>query len=137
MEKTIFQKGPKFAITPTSTSKINYITTLKHICASLGENNLFQKKDMEYYAKVKDVLTKFTNEPKSTVSNITKQKRKAQNNLKKDDNHIGHTDNKEVTLVVVDKDMPIEKCMALLNDQEVHQECKDQTKSIHVKYSTS
>ena len=43
------------------------------------------------------------------------------------------TSNKGVALVVIDKDMCIEICMTLLNDQEVYQECKDQTKSIHVK----
>ena len=32
-----------------------------------------------------------------------------------------------------DKDMYIEKRMALFNGQEVYQECKDQTKSIHAK----
>ena len=36
-------------------------------------------------------------------------------------------------LVVIDKDMKIEKCMSLHNDQEMYQECKDQTKSIHAK----
>ena len=43
------------------------------------------------------------------------------------------TANKGVALVAMDKDMYIEKCIALINDQEVYQECKDQTKSIHAK----
>ena len=36
-------------------------------------------------------------------------------------------------LVMIDKDLYIEKCMALLSDQEVYHECKDQTNSIHFK----
>ena len=40
---------------------------------------------------------------------------------------------KGVALVIIDKNMYIEKCMALLNDEEVYCECRDQTKSIHSK----
>ena len=43
------------------------------------------------------------------------------------------TADKGVALVAMDKDMYIERYMALLSDQEVYQECKDQTKSIHAK----
>ena len=43
------------------------------------------------------------------------------------------TANKGVALVVMDNDMYIEKIMSLLKDQEVYQECKHQTKSIHAK----
>ena len=71
-EKSFLQKGSKFAIIPSSTPIIDYITATKHICDSIGENNLFGKTDStEYYANVKDVLTtKFTAKPK--FSNITK-----------------------------------------------------------------
>ena len=43
------------------------------------------------------------------------------------------TTNKGVALEVMVKDMYIEKCLALLSDQEVYQEYKDQTKSTHAK----
>ena len=43
------------------------------------------------------------------------------------------TAGKGVVLVVVDKDMYIEKCMTLLRDQNVYQECKELTKSFHNK----
>ena len=126
LEKSLLQKGPKFAITPSSMPK--------HIRDSLGENILFSKTDcMEYYAKVKDVLTKFTNIPKPIVSNITKEESKSLNNLKKDDSCMVLSTDKGVALIVIDKDMYIEKCMALLSAQEVYQDCKDQTKSIHAK----
>ena len=44
----------------------------------------FGKTDcMEYYAKVKDVLTKFTNKSKPITPNSTKEESKVLNNLKK------------------------------------------------------
>ena len=66
-------------------------------------------------------------------SSITKEGREALHNLKKDNNHMILTADKGVALVVVDKDMYIEKCMTLLSDQGVYQECKDLIKSIHNK----
>ena len=67
------------------------------------------------------------------MPNITREERKALNNLKKDGNHMVLTAYKGVALVVIDKDIYIEKCMVSLNDQEVYQECKDQTTSVHAK----
>ena len=43
------------------------------------------------------------------------------------------TPEKWVAIVILDKDMCIERCMALLNDHKVYQKYKDQTKSIHAK----
>ena len=40
---------------------------------------------------------------------------------------------KGVALVIIDKDMYIEKCMALPNDERIYCKCKDKTKSIHSK----
>ena len=40
------------------------------------------------------------------------------------------TADKKVVLVVMDKGIYIDKCMSLLSDQSVYQECKDLTKSI-------
>ena len=38
------------------------------------------------------------------------------------------TADKRVTLVIIDKDMYIEKCMVLLNDEKVYCNCRDQTR---------
>ena len=62
---------------------------------------------------------------------------KALNNLKKDDSHMVLTANKGVILVVIDKGMYIEKCVALLSDQEVYQECKDQARQFMPKFSNN
>ena len=134
MEKTLLQKGPKFAISPPSTPEIDYIAATKHICDSLGENNLVGKTDcMEYYAKVKDVLTKFTNKPKVIASNITKEEKEPIHNLRKYDSHMVPTAEKGVAPVVIDKDIYINEYIILLNKQEVYCECQDQAKSIHAK----
>ena len=56
---------------------------------------------------------------------------KTQHNLRKDDSCLALTSDKGVALVIIDEDMYIEKCMTLINDEEVYHECRDQTKSIH------
>ena len=43
------------------------------------------------------------------------------------------TADKGVALVIMDKDTYVEKCMTLLNDHKVYQECRDLTKPIHAK----
>ena len=64
---------------------------------------------------------------------MTKEERQALHNLKKDNNCMILTADKGVALVVMDKDMYIEKCMTLPSDQNIYQECKDLTESIHNK----
>ena len=81
----------------------------------------------------KNVLANHSNKLKATKSNITKEERVALYNLKKDNYYMILTADKGVSLVIMDKDMYIEKCMILLSDQNVYQECKDLTKSIHNK----
>ena len=88
---------------------------------------------MEYYTKVKNGLTNYSNKSKTPKSNITKEEREALHSLKKDNNSMIVTGDKGVVLVVMDKDMYIEKCMTLLIDQRVYKECKDLTKSIQNK----
>ena len=39
------------------------------------------------------------------------------------------TADKGAVLVIIDKEMYIEKCMALLNDEKIYHECWDKTKS--------
>ena len=79
------------------------------------------------------MLTNYSNKSKAPKSNITKDEREALCNLKKDNDHMFLTADKGVALVVKDKDTYIEKCMTLLNDHKVYQECKDLTKPINAK----
>ena len=73
----------------------------------------------EHYAKVKDVLTKFTTEPKLIFFNNTKEGRKALHNLRKNESCMVLTADKEVVLVIIDEDMYIKKCMSLHNDEDI------------------
>ena len=77
-------------------------------CDAIGENNLFGKTNCtDYYAKVGNAT-----KPKPIFSNITKEEKEALHNLRRDDSQIAHTADKGV--VIIDKDMYIEKCMASL-----------------------
>ena len=79
------------------------------------------------------MLSKFTAKAKNIFSNITEEEMKTIHNLRKDDSCMVLTIDKGVALVIIHKDMFIEKCIALLNDEEVYCKCKDQTKFIHCK----
>ena len=70
---------------------------------------------MKYYTKVKNVLTNYSNKSKAPRSNISKEQKEALYNLKKYNNHMIFTADKGVVLVVMDKDMYIEKFMRLLS----------------------
>ena len=83
-EKSLLHKGPNIAIYSSSTPMVDYITTTKLTCHSIGENNLFQKTDSnELLCQITDVLTKFTAKSKPIFSNITKEVRKAYTTLEK------------------------------------------------------
>ena len=73
----------------------------------------------------------FVAKPKPICPNMTKEERKALQDLRKDDSHMVLAADKGNALVIMDKDMFIEKYMTLLNDEEVYKECRDQTKPIH------
>ena len=136
MEKSLLQKGQKFAISQSSTLVIDYITATKHTCDSIRENILFRKTDcLEFYAKVKDVLTKFTAKPKPIVSNITKEEGEAIQNIRKDDSYIVLTADRGVALVVIDKDIHNKNLWPYW--MEVYSKYKDQTDSIHAKVLTN
>ena len=84
---------------------------------------------------LKSRISSKSSQPSPNQCSLTsaKKKRKSLHHLKKDDSHIVLTVDRRVTLVIIDKDMYIEKCMALLNDEEAYHECRDETKSIHSK----
>ena len=107
------------SICSSFTPIIDYITSTKHICDSVGETAL-----LEYYAKGK---------AKPIYSNIIKEERKDLHNLRKDDSCLVPTADKGVFLVITDKDMYIEKFMISLNYRELCCECRHQTKLIHSK----
>ena len=63
--------------------------------------------------------------------NISKMEREAIKTLKEDNTHVVLTADKGVAMVVMDKSSYIDKCMALLQDTNVYQPCRDLTGQIH------
>ena len=57
--------------------------------------------------------------------------REAIKTLKEDNTHVVLTADKGVAMVVMDKSSYIEKCMALLQDTNVYQPCRNLTGQIH------
>ena len=147
MEKSLSKKVQNLP-TPTGFPIIHFIAATKHICNALCENTPTIKMECgEYYTnysnrskppksnitKVRNVLTNYSNRSELPKSNITKDEREALCSLKKDRNHMVLTADKGVALVVMDKDTYIEKCMTLLSDHRVYQQCRNLPKTIHAK----
>ena len=63
--------------------------------------------------------------------NITKQEKEAIKQLKEDDTWVVLMADKGVAMVVMDKSSYVDKCMALLQDTNVYQPCRDLTGQIH------
>ena len=106
-----------------------YIAVTKQICDRLGENT-DEVDCSEYYQKTKDPLQDYKGKPASHP-NISKMESEAIKTLKEDNTRVLLTINKGVAMVVMDKSSYIDKCMALLQDTNVYQPCRDLTGQIH------
>ena len=106
-----------------------YIAVTKQICNRLGPNT--DGVDCcEYYQKTKDPLQDYKGKHASHP-NISKMEREAIKTLKEDNTRVVLTVDKGVAMVVMDKSSYIDKCMALLQDTNVYQPCRDLTGQIH------
>ena len=84
---------------------IDYIAAIKHICNSLGEDTPTIKTECgEFYTKVKNLLTNYSNKSKLPKSKITKRESEALCSLKKDSDCLVLTADKGVALVVIRDD---------------------------------
>ena len=127
-EKSLLQKGPKFAVTPATIPIKEYISTTTVAALQAGELNGVDCSGL--YHDVNRILNTFTNKPIHT--NITKSEHLALENLRKDKDCIIVTADKGVPLVVMDKTEYITKCEALLQDNSVYQHLsKDTSPTIH------
>ena len=106
-----------------------YIAITKQICDRLGENTDGVDRS-EYYQKTKDLLQDYKGKCVSHP-NISKMEREAIKTLKEDNTHVVLTADKGVAMVVMHKSSYIDKCMALLQDTNVYQPCRDLTGQIH------
>ena len=143
-EKSLLQKGPKFAVTPATIPIKEYISTTTVAALQAVELNGMDYSGLYHdvnrilntftnsglYHDVNRILNTFTNKPIHT--DITKTEHLALENLRKDKNHIIVTADKGVALVVMDETEYITKCEALLQDHSVYQHLfKDTSPTIH------
>ena len=98
-EKSLLQKGPKFAVTPATIPIKEYISTTTVAALQAGQLNGVDCSGL--YHDVNRLLNTFTNKPIHT--NITKAEHLALEKLRKDKDHIIVTADKGVALVVMDK----------------------------------
>ena len=125
-EVKLLQRGPKFAVSTPKVPVTEYIAVTKQICDRLGEN-IDGVDCSEYYQKTKDLLQDYKGKHASHP-NISKMEREAIKTLKEDNTCVVLTADKGV---VMDKSSYIDKCMALLQDTNVYQPCRDLTGQIH------
>ena len=116
-EKSLLQKGPKFAVTPATIPINEYISTTTVAALQAGELNGVDCSGL--YHDINRILNTFTNKPIHT--HITKAEHLALENLRKDKDHIIVAADKGVALVVMDKTEYITKYEALLQDNSVYQ----------------
>ena len=127
-EKTLLQKGPKFAVTPATIPIKEYISTTTVEALQAGE--LYGVDFSGLYHDVNRILNTFPNKPICT--NIIKSEHLALENLRKDRDCIIVTADKGVVLAVMDKTEYITKCEALLQDTSVYLHLsKDTSTTIH------
>ena len=130
-EKSLLQKGPKFAVTPSTIPIKEYISTTTVVALQAGELNSMDCSGL--YHDVNRILNTCTNKPIHT--NITKAEHLALENLSEDKDHIIVTADKCVALAVMDKTEYITKCEALLQDNSVYQHLsKDTSPTIHKEF---
>ena len=85
---------------------------------------------MNITKKTKDLLQDYKGKCASHP-NISKMEREAIKTLKEDNTHVVLTADKGVAMVAMDKSSYVDKCMALLQDTNVYQPCRDLTGQIH------
>ena len=105
VEEKLLAHGPNFAVVPREPPVLEYITAIERTCSQLQ-----QGKAEELRGEIKAILKKTP----TSKSNITKEEHQALRKLKKDENRMVLTADKEVSLVVLDKEDYINKAEELL-----------------------
>ena len=126
-EKSLLQKGLKFAVTPATIPITEYIST--PTVTALQADALTGVDCNGLYHDVNRNLNSYTNKPIHT--NITKIEHLTLENLRKDKDHIIVTADKGVDLVVMDKAEYITKCKTLIQDNSVHQHMSNYPQRTH------
>ena len=108
-QEKILSRGPNFMIVPKSPPVGEYIASIENACLQLRQG---EAEDLR--GEIKTILKKIQ-PPKS---NITREERRALEELRKDKSKIILTADNGVSLVVMDKEEYIRKAQALLDQPE-------------------
>ena len=108
-QEKILSRGPNFAIVPKSPPVDEYITSIENACSQLRQGEA-----EELRGEIKTILKKIL----APKSNITREERKALEELRKDKSKIILSVDKGVSLVVMDKEEYTSKAQALLDQPE-------------------
>ena len=118
-QEKLLAHGPKFVITPRQAPIYEYIVATEQACTKLEKG-----KQEEFRVEVKKLLQQDQNK-RST--NISKEEFKALRELKKDNNRLILTADKEVALVVMEKADYIKKAEDLLKEDTYKRIPEDRT----------
>ena len=109
-QEKILSRGPNFAIVHKSPPVGKYIASIENACSQLRQGEV---EDLR--GEIKTILKK-VQPPKS---NITREERRALEELRKDKSNIILTADKGVSLVVIDEDEYIRKAQALFGPTRI------------------
>ena len=127
-EKSLLQKGPKFAVTPATIPIKEHISTTTVAVLQAGEP--YDVDCSGLYHDIIRIPNTYTN--KLIYTNITKSEHLSLDNLRTDKDCIIVTVDKGLTLVVIDKTECITKCEAIQQDNSVYQHfSKDTSPTLH------
>ena len=105
-QEKLLSHGPNYAIVPKSPPIVEYIDTIQKVCTTLQQGKVEELRE-EVKANIKKIQP-----PKY---NLTKEEHKALEELKKDKTRMILTADKEVSIVVIDKEEYTRKAEELLS----------------------
>ena len=126
-QNPVLSKGPYFAVSPDNVPNLNYITAIETMCSKLKEEDV-----AELRGEINAVLRK----GKAPKPNLNKEERIALNQLRKDKDRIILTADKEVAMVVLDREDYNNKARDLLNTPAYKEIPKDPTNKIKAQLIT-
>ena len=110
-QEALLVHGPNFAVTPKNLPILEYITSIEVACQNLYNNEAEELRSDFYRA------LRHSHPPKP---NLRKEEMKALKQIKTDKDHMALTADKEVAMVVMDRQEYIQKARALLEDTNTY-----------------
>ena len=120
-QRSVLAKGPNFVVTPRHPPNLEYITAIEAACTKLSQQDA-----VELRANINQVL-RSSYSPKP---NLAKAQNLAIRELKRDKDHIVLTADKEVAMVIMDRQDYISKANNLLSQNTYKTIQWDPTNSI-------